>query len=138
MGWTAIIRSLSCRAWRRPRRPEKEPDSLQPTPPPSLEGDPVGLCMAGFISPEVALSRLLLGHVNPDGIAALLAQRRPEPPTQRWQALAALLEARRPELVGLSAEVVRAGSDHARPATDPLTGAAEIAGFLRSRRVTVA
>src|SRR4051812_2650428 len=86
--------------------------------------------MAGFISPEVALSRLLLGHVTPDGIAALLARQRPEPPTQRWQALAALLETRRPELERLSAEIVRVGSNHARLATDPLTGAAEIAGFF--------
>lgn len=103
---------------------------MQRIPPPSLEGDPVGLCLAGFISPEVALSRLLLGHVTPDGIAALLAQRRSEPPTPPWRALAALLEARRPELMRLSAAVMRAGSNHARLATDPLTGAAEIAGFF--------
>jgi SAM-dependent methyltransferase len=103
---------------------------LQRKPPLSLDGDPVGLCLAGFISPEVALSRLLLGHVTVDGIAALLQQRRPELPTPRWQALVALLEGRRPELERLSADVVREGSNHARLATDPLSGAAEIAGFF--------
>ncbi|MBL6082573.1 class I SAM-dependent methyltransferase [Belnapia sp. T18] len=86
--------------------------------------------MAGYISPEVALSRLLLGHVTPDGIAALLVQRRPEPPTQPWQALVALLETQQSELARLSAAVVRAGSNHARLATNPLTGAAEIASFF--------
>ncbi|WP_198384621.1 class I SAM-dependent methyltransferase [Roseomonas sp. KE2513] len=76
------------------------------------------------------MSRLLLGHVTGDGIAAMLEQRRSEPPTQRWQALATLVEARRPELERLSAEVVRAGSNHALPATDPVAGAAEIASFF--------
>jgi SAM-dependent methyltransferase len=98
-----------------------------PLPP---EDDPVGLCMAGVISPEVALSRLLLGHVSGDGIATILQQRRPEPPTPRWQALAALAVARRPELERLSAEVVREGGNHARPATNPLAGVAEIASFF--------
>lgn len=99
---------------------------------PSLpaDDDPVGLCMAGIISPEVALSRLLLGHVTGDGIAARLEQRRTDPPTPRWQALAALVRARRRELERLSVEVVREGSNHARPAADPLSGAAEIAGFF--------
>jgi len=103
---------------------------LHPNPPVPSDDDPVGLCLAGAISPEVALSRLLLGHVTGAGIAAMLEQRRSEPPAPRWQALADLIRARRPELERLSAEVVRAGSNHARPATDPLAGAAEIAGFF--------
>ncbi len=86
--------------------------------------------MAGFISPEVALSRLLLGHFTPEGIAALLARRRSEPSTQRWQALAALLETHWPGQKRLAAEVVRMGSNHARLSIDPLTGAAKIAGFF--------
>ncbi|WP_084698475.1 class I SAM-dependent DNA methyltransferase [Muricoccus aerilatus] len=101
--------------------------TIAPTP---SENDPVGLCMAGVISPEVAVSRLLLGHVTGEGIAAMLEQRRAEPPSLRWQALSTLVEARRPELERLLAEVVRAGSNHALPATDPLAGAAEIAGFF--------
>ncbi len=113
-----------------PRPSNEEPYPLQGNPPQSLEADPIGLCLAGFISPEVALSRLLLGHVTPDGIAALLAQRRPEPQTQPWEALVALLEARRLELARLSAAVVRAGSNHARLASDPVTGVAEIARFF--------
>ncbi|RYI35266.1 MAG: class I SAM-dependent methyltransferase [Acetobacteraceae bacterium] len=103
---------------------------MHPTASMPSENDPIGLCMAGAISPEVALSRLLLGHVTGDGIAAMLEHRRSEPPSPRWQALAALVEARRPELEQLSAEVVRTGSNHALPATDPLAGAAEIAGFF--------
>jgi SAM-dependent methyltransferase len=86
--------------------------------------------MAGVISPEVAISRLLLGHVTGDGIAMLLEQWRSEAPASRWQAFTALLGSRRLELERLSAEVVREGSNHARPATDPIAGAAEIAGFF--------
>ena len=103
---------------------------MQPTPPLPPDDDPIGLCLAGVISPEVALCRLLLGHFTGNDIAALLERRRPEPPTPRWQALAALAGARRSELERLSAEVAREGSDHARPATDPLAGAAEIASFF--------
>ncbi|MFT8246688.1 class I SAM-dependent methyltransferase [Roseomonas sp. BN140053] len=75
--------------------------------------DPIALCLLGDISPEVALTRLLLGGASAEGIAERLHALRPRPDTPRWQALAALVEARRDALRGLAAEIARTGGDHA-------------------------
>ncbi len=74
--------------------------------------DAIGLCLYGAISPEVAVARLLLGGEAAAGIAALVAARRPEPPTPRWTALARLVEGRAGPLDRLAAEIAEVGSDH--------------------------
>ena len=78
--------------------------------------DSVAECLAGRISPEVALARLLLGGAGAEAIGRLLAERRPEahagPPGPRWSALAALAESRGPALDALAAEIAATASDH--------------------------
>ena len=72
----------------------------------------VALCLAGLISPPVALSRMLLGGLDAAAIAAAVAQARPDPPGPAWQALAALVNGRAAVLDRLAAEISRTGSDH--------------------------
>ena len=79
--------------------------------------DSVAECLAGRISPEVALARLLLGGAGgADAIGHLLAERRPEPypepPRARWSAMAALAAERGPALDALAAEIAATASDH--------------------------
>jgi hypothetical protein len=85
----------------------------------------VALCLAGAISPQVALSRMLLGGADAGGIAAAVAQARPSPPTAAWQALAGLLDGRAAELNRLAAEIRQTGSDHSA-----MGGVAGIAAFF--------
>ena len=92
--------------------------------------DAVGLCLAGAISPEVALCRLLLGGAAPEGIAALLAARRPDPPTPPWRALDRLVRDRPDALRRLAAEIGAAGGDHSALADAPDEAAARIAAFF--------
>ncbi len=77
-----------------------------------MSEDTVAECLAGRISPEVALARLLLGGAGSDAIARLLAARRPEPPCARWSALAGLVAERGPALDALAAEIAATASDH--------------------------
>ncbi len=74
--------------------------------------DAIGLCLRGAISPEVAVARLLLGGAAAAGIAALVAARRPDPPTPRWTALERLVEGKGRVLDRLAAEIAEVGSDH--------------------------
>jgi SAM-dependent methyltransferase len=74
--------------------------------------DAIGLCLAGLISPEIALARLLLAELTGAEIAAQVEARRPDPPTPRWEALARLLRDKAGVLDRLSAEVVMAGRAH--------------------------
>ena len=74
--------------------------------------DAIGLCLAGLISPEIALARLLLGELTGAEIAAQIEARRPDPPTARWVALARLLRDKAAVLDSLSAQVVTAGREH--------------------------
>lgn len=74
--------------------------------------DAIADCLHGTISPHVALARLLLGGADSTAIAAAVAAARPEPPTERWQALSALLAGRDSGLDRLAAEIRRTGSDH--------------------------
>ena len=92
--------------------------------------DAVGLCLAGTISPEVALCRLLLGGGTVEGIAATLSARRPEPPTAPWRAMDRLLRARAAPLERLAAEIAANGADHAALADGPDAAAARIAAFF--------
>lgn len=75
--------------------------------------DAVGLCLAGRISPQVALCRLLLGGADADAIAAQVEARRPPPPHPRWEALSGLLHGRGAMLAQLAGEVGRHGGNHA-------------------------
>lgn len=75
--------------------------------------DAVGLCLAGRISPQVALCRLLLGGADADAIAAQVEARRPPAPHPRWEALSGLLHGRGAMLAQLAGEVGRHGGNHA-------------------------
>ncbi len=85
----------------------------------------IALALDGIISPQVALSRLLLGGADAAGIAALVAAARPDPATPAWHALAALLDGRAAELDRLAGEIRTTGSDHAA-----MGGVAGIAAFF--------
>ena len=85
----------------------------------------IALALRGAISPQVALSRLLLGGADAAGIAAMVAAARPTPPTPAWQALAALLDGRAAELDRLAGELRVTGSDHTA-----MGGVAGIAAFF--------
>ncbi len=73
---------------------------------------PIGDCLAGRISPEVAVARLLLGGAGSRAIARKLERRRPDPPCARWSALSELVAARSVALDALAAEIAEVGSDH--------------------------
>ncbi len=101
--------------------------------------DAVGLCLAGRISPQVALCRLLLGGADAAAIAGEVAARRPAAPSPRWDALSELLRGREAMLERLAGEVGRLGGNHAaigsppgvRPSGDvPAASAAGIAAFF--------
>jgi SAM-dependent methyltransferase len=74
--------------------------------------DAVGSCLRGAISPEIALARLLLAERTGAEVAALVAARRPEPPSPRWEALARLVREKAEVLDRLGAEVVTIGREH--------------------------
>ena len=92
--------------------------------------DAVAECLAGVISPQVALARLLLGGADAAAIRAAVQAARTDPATPRWQALAALLEGRDAGLDRLAGEIGQTGSDHTS-----LGGVASIAAFF-DRAVT--
>lgn len=105
---------------------------FEPSPPPSPPPaeDAIGLCLAGHISAEVALARLLLGGKTAAGIGAELDARRPEPPGPRWGALRRLLGGNAAALDRLAAEIARTGADHSALGRDPAEGIARIAAFF--------
>ena len=74
--------------------------------------DTVDLCLRGAISPQVAVARLLLGGATARAMADLVEQRRPDPLTPVWSALAHLVHERTAALDGLAAEIARGGGDH--------------------------
>lgn len=78
--------------------------------------DAIGLCLAGRISPAVALARLLLGGATPAKLAEAVAHRRPagdDPARTAWTALATMLDRRRDAMTALSEEIAATGSNHA-------------------------
>jgi len=91
--------------------------------------DPVGLCLSGAISPEVALVRLLVEGTTAERIAALVAAARPEPPDARWLALSRLVEERADTLRDLAREIRASGGDHAI-ATGGADDLARVAAFF--------
>lgn len=70
-----------------------------------MTDDAIELCLAGVISPQVALARLLLGGAAPDALAATLASRRPAGPNPAWHALHRLVLDRPQMLSRLAAEI---------------------------------
>ncbi len=85
---------------------------------PADEQDSIGSCLAGGISPQVALSRLLLGGAGADAIAEQVESRRPPGDAAQgrhaaWRALSGLLEGRGTMLARLAGEVARLGGNHA-------------------------
>lgn len=95
--------------------------------------DPIALCLAGDISAEVALARLVLGGATPERIAAAVAEAR-DAANPRWHRLAELAATRRRALDDLSALMRRVGVDHA-PVTAAAGAVAHIAGLF-DRAVT--
>ncbi len=91
----------------------------------------MGQCLAGRVSAEVALARLLLGGKTAAGIGLELDARRPEPPGPRWEAMRRLLDGHAAALDRLAAEVAETGGDHsALGRDDGAGGVARIAAFF--------
>lgn len=84
-----------------------------------MSEDSVAECLAGRISPQVALARLLLGGAGAEAIRRVLAERRPDLPCVRWSALAALAAERGPALDLLAAEIAATASDHTAIGSTP-------------------
>jgi SAM-dependent methyltransferase len=97
--------------------------------PPAAE-DAMGLCLAGRISAEVALARLLLGGKTAAGIRRELDARRPEPPGPRWDAMRRLLDGHAAALDRLAAEIAETGGDHSALGRDAAGGVAAVAAFF--------
>ncbi len=88
--------------------------------------DSIGACLAGRISPQVALSRLLLGGATPDAIELDLQGRSPG---ASRTTLIDLVTAHRAALERLAAQVAGGGNDHAA-LWDPAAGPGSIAAFF--------
>ena len=84
-------------------------------------------CIAGHISPEVALSRLLFAGLDSAGIVAALNAAGPSEPVA---AMRALVAGRGPALDALSAEVAATGAEHTAEGPSPAAGVARIAAFF--------
>ena len=88
----------------------------------------VGDCLAGHISPEVAIARLLLGGATAAGVLqALQAHPSGDP---RWAAMRELATARTGALDRLAAEVRDTGANHSAAGGTPEEGLARIAAFF--------
>ena len=85
-------------------------------------------CLAGVISPEVAVARLLLGGATASGITDALAARQSGDP--RWSAMAALVAGRSAALDALAAEVQATSAQHDASGDTPAAGLARIAAFF--------
>ena len=85
-------------------------------------------CLAGHISPEVAVARLLLAGTPSDAITAGLdAAPSPDP---RWAAMRALATGRREQLDALAGQVRQTGAQHHAGGATPAEGVAQIARFF--------
>lgn len=89
---------------------------------------PIADCLAGVISPEVAVARMLLeGATVPDILDRLHAGRSDAP---RWAAMAALVDGRRAALDALAAEVRATSAAHDASGATPEAGVARISAFF--------
>ena len=89
---------------------------------------PIADCLAGTISPEVALARLLLSGATPAAIERSLQDHRSAAP--RWAAMMRLLLGRRSTLDALAAEVQATVAEHDASGMTPADGVARIAAFF--------
>ena len=89
---------------------------------------PIADCLAGAISPEVAVARMLLGGATAEGIRNDLRTQQSDAP--RWAAMARLLEGRQAALDVLAAEVQATGAQHDASGATPADGVARIAAFF--------
>jgi len=93
-----------------------------------IAAGPIGDCLAGVISPEVAVARLLLGGATASGITASLEAQRSASP--RWAAMAGLVGGRTAALDALAAEVQATAAQHDASGATPEAGLARIAAFF--------
>ena len=87
--------------------------------------DSVTSCLQGRISPQVAVSHMLLGGMDAAGIAAAIQAGRPAGSSPEWMLLASLVEGRHATLDQLAAEIRQTGSNHSA-----VGGIAGIAAFF--------
>ena len=93
-----------------------------------IAAGPIADCLAGTISPEVALARLLLAGATPDAIERSLQDHPSDAP--RWAAMTRLLKSRRSALDALASEVQATVAQHDASGTTPADGVARIAAFF--------
>ncbi len=90
--------------------------------------NPIADCLAGHISPEVAVARMLLAALPADAITAELdAIPSPDP---SWAAMRALVTGRRQALDALADQVRHTGARHSAAGDTPAEGVAQIARFF--------
>ena len=85
-------------------------------------------CLAGHISPEVAIARLLLGGATAAGIVDALGECRNG--DERWAAMRRLATMRADDLNRLAAEVRETAANHSAAGDTPDAGLARIAAFF--------
>ena len=85
-------------------------------------------CLAGRISPEVAIARLLLGGATAAGIVDALGECRNG--DERWAAMRRLATMRAADLNRLAAEVRETAANHSAAGDTPDAGLARIAAFF--------
>ena len=89
---------------------------------------PIADCLAGAISPEVAVARMLLGGATAGAIEDSLRAQQSDAP--RWAAMARLVDGRRAALDALAAEVQATAAQHDASGVTPADGVARIAAFF--------
>ena len=85
-------------------------------------------CLAGTISPEIAVARMVLAFVPADTIAAELDAAPSADP--RWAAMRALVRERAATLDALAEQVRRTVGNHSAHGATPAEGVARIAAFF--------
>lgn len=85
----------------------------------------VASCLDGRVSPQVAVSHMLLGGMDAAAIDAAIQAARPAAPSAEWTALALLVETRHAALDRLAGEIRETGSNH-----NAFGGADGIAAFF--------
>ena len=91
---------------------------------------PVERCLAGLISPQIAVTHMLLDGDDGAAIRAKVRDARPTPASVRWEELNALLAGRDATLDGLAAEIRAMGSDHTALAGEAADPVARVAAFF--------
>ena len=92
--------------------------------------DALAECLAGAVSPQIAVSRLLLGGLDGAAIARAVTAARPEPATERWTALNGLVHGRERALDRLATELAATGGGNQAAIGGPGGVIAGIAAFF--------